>query len=151
LRASYAFILKSTHWLGASSSFLSRVRDLHIVAPFEVDPLDPSDVTRVLRAAPLLKKFFTSHCVHGDASWLAPTAPTHPAFEGLVHPRLREFGIARDEDDEGTSTEATPPDTDLVAHLRRRHFPRLRELVVGDDACFVTPPPCFPLETGTSS
>jgi hypothetical protein len=148
------FALISQCWSGAADApagFLARVCDLRITTLSDVDPLDPTDVARVLRAAPRLKKFHTDHCVHSDASWLAPTAPTHPAFEGLVHPRLQKFGVARDEDDEGnTSTEATPPHPELVAHLRRRHFPRLREVVVGDDACSVTPPPWFPLETGTT-
>jgi hypothetical protein len=121
--ASYALI--SQCWLGpvdAPVSFLAC--DLHIPTAFDVDPLDPTDVARVLRAAPQLKKFHLAHYVDGDASWLAPTAPTHPAFEGLVHPRLREFGLAVAEADDGTS-EAAPPDADWVAHLQRHHFPRV--------------------------
>jgi hypothetical protein len=31
------------------------------------------------------------------------------------------------------------PDAEWAAHLRRRHFPRLRKLIVGDKAYFVTP------------
>jgi hypothetical protein len=137
LHAPYALI--SQCWRGgaeeASTSFLTRVYDLRIILEVSVDPLELSDVVRVLRAAPQLKKFYTDHWVRGDASWLAPTAPTHPAFEGLVHPRLREFGISCYEED------GPPPDAaEWAAHLRRRHFPRLRELGVGDNAYFVTPP-----------
>jgi hypothetical protein len=126
------YILISQCWLGevdGASAFLGRVRDLRITTPVVVDSLDPADVARVLRAAPQLKKFYSAHHVRGDASWLAPTAPTHPAFEGLIHPRLREFGL-----------DATQPDAEWAAHLRRRHFPRLRELAVGKTVSFVTPP-----------
>jgi hypothetical protein len=133
------YTLFSQCWLnavGASVGFLGRVCNLFITTPFDMDPLDPADVARVLRAAPQLKKFFTAHHVRGDASWLAPTAPTHPAFEGLVHPRLREFGIVCAD---GIS-ETSPPNAEWAAHLRRRHFPRLRELIVGDETYFVTPP-----------
>jgi hypothetical protein len=143
----YTFI--SQCWLGAvdaPADFLSRVCDLRIKPASDLDPLDPADAARVLRAAPQLKKFFAAHCVQGDASWLAPTAPTHPAFEGLVHMKLRELGVhtAR----VGTS-EATPPDAEWTAHLRRRHFPRLHQLVVGHVACFVTPADRVSLEAGT--
>jgi hypothetical protein len=52
---------------------------------------------------------------------------------------LREFGTALDGDgDNGPA--ATPPDAEWITQLRGRHFPRLRELVVGDSACFVTSP-----------
>jgi hypothetical protein len=106
-----------------------------------VDPIAPAAVARLLRAAPQLKKFHIDHCLDGDASWLAPTAPTHPALEGLVHPRLREFGIPRVGIQYFTSQVAILlPDAEWAAHLRRRHFPRLRELVVGKGAYFVTPP-----------
>jgi hypothetical protein len=131
------YTLISQCWRGGvevSASFLARVCDLHIISEVR-DPLELEDVARVLRAAPRLKKFYTDHWVRGGASWLAPTAPTHPAFEGLVHPRLREFGIACDKKGDGP-----PPDAEWVAQLRRRHFPRLRELGVGNRAYFVTPP-----------
>jgi hypothetical protein len=94
LHAPYTLI--SQCWLGTvdeAAKFLTRVNDLRITTTPGVNPLDPANVARVLRAAPQLKKFHTADSVHGDESWLAPTAPTHPAFEGLVHPRLREFGI----------------------------------------------------------
>jgi hypothetical protein len=117
------------------------------MAALDVDPLDPTDVAQVLRAAPQLKKFHTTHSVQGDASWLAPTAPTtHAALEGLVHPRLREFGIAHSE--HGTSFGVNPPDAEWVTHLRRRHFPRLRALILDNEEYFVTPPDCVLLETG---
>jgi hypothetical protein len=118
---------------------LARVSDLRITTACDVDPIDPTDVARALRAAPQLKKFHTDQWVQGDASWLAPTASTHPAFEGLVHPRLRQFGTVLPESEAEAAPEAIPPDADWVAHLRRRHFPRLRELIVGDEAYFVTP------------
>jgi hypothetical protein len=119
-----------------ATSFLARVSDLRISAPVVVDALDPADVARVLRAGLQLKKFHTAHSVHPAASWLAPTAPPHPAFEGLVHPRLREFGIRTSH---AEITQGTSPGAEWAAHLRRRHFPRLRELSIGDKACFITP------------
>jgi hypothetical protein len=125
----------------AAAPLLARVFDLRITTLFDVASLDLTDVARVLRAAPQLKKFYIDDNVGDNGSWLAPTAPTHPAFEGLVHTRLREFGFARDEEDED-GEEATPAHDGWVAHLRRCHFPRLRKLVVGDDAYFVTSPAC---------
>jgi hypothetical protein len=149
LDAPYALI--SQCWLGSvdeAARFLARVCDLKIRQVVDVDPLDPTDVARVLRAAPRLKKFYSGHYVEGGASWLAPTAPTHPAFEGLVHPRLVEFGLARD--DEADTSDAIPPDAEWAAHLRRRNFPRLREVGVGGEAYFVTPLDCVPVETGAA-
>jgi hypothetical protein len=135
------YTLISQCWLesgvDAPASFLTRVYHLRILSS-DVDPLDPADVARVLRAAPQLNKFHAAHRVRGAASWLAPTAPTHPAFEGLVHPRLRKFGVVS-ADGVRADTTPTPPDVEWVTHLRRRHFPRLRELAVGKDVCFVTP------------
>jgi hypothetical protein len=136
LHAPYALI--SRCWLGdvdEATSFLARVSDLRIVAPADADPLDPADVARVLRAVPQLKKFLTAHSVRGDASWLMPTAPTHPAFEGLVHPRLREFRAEAEDE--------TSQDAEWVEHLRQGHFPRLRELDVGAGACWVTTRQCW--------
>jgi hypothetical protein len=147
--------LISQCWLGgavdAAANFLTRMCDLHINATLAADRLDLADVARILRAAPQLKKFHTADFVHGGASWLAPTLPTHPAFEGLVHPRLRELGIRTPCVATSGTSEANPPDAEWVAHLRRRHFPRLRELVAGKDACFVTPAPYSSSETGTTS
>jgi hypothetical protein len=145
LRAPYALV--SQCWLGMvdlgmvdeTVNFLARVSELHITAAFNSRALDPSDVARVLRAAPMLKTFHIACFVHGDASWLAPTAPTHPAFEGLVHPRLREFAVPY-ADAQGASG------VEWVAYLRQRHFPRLRKLIVGDDASFVTPDIVLPEE-----
>jgi hypothetical protein len=147
LDAPFALISQcSLDGIGASAGgFLGRVCNLFITTPFDMTPLDPTDVARVLRAAPQLKKFFTAHSVHGDGSWLAPTAPTHPAFKGLIHPRLREFGIVCAD---GTA-ETTPHGAEWVAHLRRRHFPRLRELIVGDETYFVTSPDHDLPEPGT--
>jgi hypothetical protein len=141
------FALISQCWLAAAdapANFLARVRNVRITTMFRLDRLDPADVARVLRAAPQLKKFHIDP--HGDdVSWLAPAAPTHPAFEGLAHPRLREFGFPR-----ACAGANTPLDDQWAAQLRRRHFPRLRELVVGKGAYFVTPPDRPLLETGTT-
>jgi hypothetical protein len=108
-----------------------------MTAPLDVDPLDPNHVARILRAAPQLKKFHTAHCVRDAASWLAPTAPTHPAFEGLVHPKLREFGIRTPR---AETSGAAPPDAEWVTHLRRCHFPQLRGLIIGDKEWFFHAP-----------
>jgi hypothetical protein len=151
LHAPYALI--SWCWpsgINGPARFLARVCDLLITSALDVDPLDPTDVAQVLRAAPQLKKFHTAHCVQGDASWLAPTAPTHAALEGLVHPRLREFGIAHADSEHGTSFEANPPDAEWVTQLRRRHFPRLRALIVDNEEYFVTPSDYVLLETGAA-
>jgi hypothetical protein len=143
------FALISQCWLdGArvdvSAGFLARVRDLRITTASDADPLDPSHVARILRAAPQLRKFYNGRFVQSDAPWLAPTAPTHPAFEGLVHPWLRQFGIAHIRPAARRDTsESTSPDDEWASHLRRRHFPRLRELVVGNSTYFVTPTDCL--------
>jgi hypothetical protein len=151
LHAPYALISKC--WLSGVNApvcFLARVCDLRIKPASQGSMLEPADVARVLRAAPLLKTFHTAHSVRDAASWLAPTAPTHRAFEGLVHPRLREFGIRTPRAGAQHTRGNTPPDAEWVAHLRRRHFPRLRELVFGDEKYFVTLPDRVSLEIGSA-
>jgi hypothetical protein len=145
LHARYAFVstCELVTTTDAPARFLSRVCDLRIIEQtFDAHPLDPTDVARVLRAAPQLKKFHICRYL----PWLAPTAPTHPTFEGLVHPRLRQLGLAREEGNP-YHPKASPPAAEWAAHLRRRHFPRLRELVVGDETHFVTPPDFVLLES----
>jgi hypothetical protein len=157
LHAPYALI--SQCWLEGvdvpldvgAASFLARVCDLRITTALDVDSLDPADVARVLRAAPQLRKFHNDRCVHGDASWLAPTAPTHPAFEGLVHSRLREFGIRPPRAGAQRISGSTPLDDKWAAHLRRRHFPRLCALVAGKGVYFATPLEGPLLETGSTA
>jgi hypothetical protein len=154
LHAPYALI--SQCWSGggaadASADFLARVNDLLITPALIDDPLVLTDVARMLRAAPHMKRFHAVHCVQGDASWLAPTATSHPAFEGLVHPRLRKFGIVTRGREAAKRTSENTPSDGWAAHLRRRHFPRLRELAVGKSAYFVTPPDCVVWETGAAA
>jgi hypothetical protein len=151
LHAPY-YALISQCWLGgveeAAPSFLARVRDMRVTTAFDAHPLDPAHAARVLRGAPQLKKFYTDRCMQDYASWLAPTAPTHPAFEGLVHPRLREFGVRTAHAAAQRTSNGSSPDDGWAAHLRHCHFPRLRVLAVNKAAYFVTPSECpFSRET----
>jgi hypothetical protein len=122
-----------------TANYLARVSDLHITTAYNVRglELEPSDVARVLRTAPQLKTFHIARFVHGDApSWLAPAALTHPALEGLVHPRLREFAVSRG--GAQGAPQSTPLSVEWVAHLRQRYFPRLRALVIWHNAYYTT-------------
>jgi hypothetical protein len=75
---------------------------------------DTSDVARLLRAAPQLRKFMG--CLPGGFDWL-----DDPAFRGLVHPWLRSVCV---------SSGAEPAPFDCGVQLRRLHFPRLQQLIV---------------------
>jgi hypothetical protein len=69
---------------------LARVRDLCLYGP---GGSDPSDVARILRAAPQLRKFAVIDGLRGSTSWYTLTGPPDPAFVGRVHPRLRSVLI----------------------------------------------------------
>jgi hypothetical protein len=98
---------------------LARVRDLCLapgIADDVVSP-NPSDVARLLRAAPQLRKF-NAGSIHGGLDWL-----NDPAFAGLVHPWLRSVRV-------DLSRNAEPVPVDCGVQLRRLHFPRLQQLIV---------------------
>jgi hypothetical protein len=99
---------------------LARVRDL-CFAPGAIgggsgDPRS-SDVARLLREAPQLRKFNTGS-LKGGLDWV-----DNPAFTGLVHPWLRSVRVVVE------TMHADLPDGCGV-QLRRLHFPRLQQLIV---------------------
>jgi hypothetical protein len=97
---------------------LARVRDLCLAPGIEdgVRP-NPSDVARLLRAAPQLRKF-NGGSLRSGLDWLDDSA-----FAGLVHPWLRSVRV------EVQKCHASPP-VDYAVQLRRLHFPRLQQLSV---------------------
>jgi hypothetical protein len=98
---------------------LARVRDLRLVPGFYGGgiPPNPSDVARLLRAAPQLRNFNGSS-LEGGFDWL-----DDPAFTGLVHPWLRSVRVL-------TETCHADPPLDWAVQLRRLHFPRLQQLII---------------------
>jgi hypothetical protein len=134
------------------SGLLARVCELHIRSSTDATrpPLVPADVARVLRAAPQLRTLRIDHRVRGDTimPWLAApdaaavvsaeapeTDAAAAAFEGLTHRRLRRFSLQLAA--AGAAVVSCPaPDAECAARLRRLHFPRLRELTVGDKPYF---------------
>jgi hypothetical protein len=105
------------------------VRTLNVVARSRA-LITPTNAARLLRAAPHLEKLMV--CVFAsevdvDSSWLS-----HPAFDGLVHLKLKHIRVSG-------WTPTTPLTSDSVTRLRQRHFPRLR--VVAIDGCehYLTP------------
>jgi hypothetical protein len=99
----------------ATNEPLARVRDL-CFALGGGDP-DSSDVARLLRAAPQLRKFDAGR-LEGRLDW-----PNDPAFAGLVHPLLRSITV-------DLAVNAAPASVDCGVQLRRLHFPRLQQLIV---------------------
>jgi hypothetical protein len=97
---------------------LARVRDLSLTVGGGGDALESSDVARLLRAAPELRKFNGSRRLQGGLDWV-----DHPAFTGLVHPWLRSVRV-------DLATHAPPARVDCAVQLRRLHFPRLQQLIV---------------------
>jgi hypothetical protein len=109
---------------------LVRVRELRAFR--NIAPLAASDMARVLHAAPHLRTFFVQEEIFGDPAWFtAPAHPLHPAFVGLVHPRLRHFGV--------NMPIASLRGDDCMSRLRQTCFPALRELEVSAERFFVTP------------
>jgi hypothetical protein len=89
----------------------------------------PTNVVRLLRAAPHLEQL-TIHAseVDVDASWLG-----HPAFDGLVHLKLKRVRVS------GLGSLSPPATSDFLLRLRQRHFPRLRVVAIDGSEHFVTP------------
>jgi hypothetical protein len=141
------------------SRFLARACELHIRSSTDAarPPLDPADVARVLRAAPQLRTLRIDHRVRGDTimPWLAApdaaavvsaeapeTDAAAAAFEGLTHRRLRRFSLQLAAAgavvvSSSASSSSSSPEVECAARLQRLHFPRLRELTVGDKPYFV--------------
>jgi hypothetical protein len=114
---------------GPTSGPLARVRELDIIKPYAAaDPLEPSDVARVLLAAPQLRSLRVFHSVYAD---LLTAAPDDSTFVGLLHTRLWALAAV-----------IVPPfefDAECAARLRHNHFPRLRVLTVDGKTHFATP------------
>jgi hypothetical protein len=91
----------------------------------------PTTVARVLRAAPHLESLivfvFAPEVEDVDSLWWA-----HPAFDGLVHLKLKRIHIP------GWSLR-TPLSSDSFPRLRQRHLPRLKELAIDGRQYFITP------------
>jgi hypothetical protein len=97
---------------------LARVRDLWL-APGIGYP-DTSDVARLLRAAPQLRKL-NGGLLQGGLDWL-----NNSAFTGLVHPWLRWICV-------DPARNAEPLPVDCGVQLRQLHFPRLQQLIVNSE------------------
>jgi hypothetical protein len=109
---------------------LACVRELRVLRTWRSsDTRAPSDAKRVLRAAPELRIFDFEHPLHGGPSCL--TAWTGPLGTALSHGKLWRLGLS--------FADATAPPADCAVRLRESHFPRLRELRVGDRAYFAPP------------
>jgi hypothetical protein len=109
---------------------LLQVRDVVVAGS-----LGPSEIARVLRAVPQLRRF-VAHSVEveadGDPFWFSDTTGrTRSALSGLTHPRLRNIEVGRfvDADDEEEEEACCLPPVDCALRLRRDHFPRLQCLV----------------------
>jgi hypothetical protein len=88
----------------------------------------PTSVARLLHAAPQLETLVVFALgVHADESWLVD-----PAFDGLVHLKLKRVGLF------GIPLTA-PLSSDRLTSLRQRHFPRLRRVTMDGREYFVTP------------
>jgi hypothetical protein len=111
------------------------LRVFYAVAPFDV-----SNVAAVVRAAPRLRSFrMNGHVCGDDTLWLkAPTAPLRRAFVGLVHRRLRYFGVVIGDVDSPAHSPSRD-DEHCASRLQRICFPRLRELVLIASTFFTTP------------
>jgi hypothetical protein len=112
-----------------------RVRDRQSFVTFQPGSVfDIANIARVLRAAPRLRAFAVDPNLHGDTSWLtASAAPPHPAFVGLVHPRLRLLSISM------FDSAVSSCEDGCALRLRQTCFPRLRELEINRKMFFVEP------------
>jgi hypothetical protein len=90
----------------------------------------PPQVARLLRAAPHLETLIVAakSTLVVESSW-----PGHPAFDGLVHSKLKQIRVS-------VSHHLTsPPTPDSLTRLRQRHFPYLRVVAINGREYFVTP------------
>jgi hypothetical protein len=120
---------------GRASDPLRRVRDLHVMSTSGADPLGPSDVARVLQAAPQLRKLRASHRVRGGPSWIttlasAPIDAATAPFMDPAHRWLRHLSLSLD---------GSFRDPECAARLRRHHFPRLQEATVNGVSHYAIP------------
>jgi hypothetical protein len=92
----------------------------------------PTNVARLLRAAPQLETLTVFFFALGWVDVNCSSWPVHPAFDGLVHCKLKRIRIF------GWDL-VTPLKSDVLSRLRQRHFPRLKELSIDGREYFVTP------------
>jgi hypothetical protein len=119
----------------SNKSFLARVCNLFLLGDTGTH-IDLSNVAQMLRAAPQMRTLTIGPTLRGDTSCLtASVAPLHPAFVGLVHPRLRQLGA------NVTSDGVSSRDELSAMRLQRACFPRLRSMrvVLDQFICDMTP------------
>jgi hypothetical protein len=105
---------------GSSDSPVTCARVVSII----IGPPTPSDVTRILRAAPQLRHFTIN--VIRDLTWItAFRLPTCASFVGLVHRNVRRIELPRLGGAPASAGSA-------FAQLRTLHFPRLQRLLIGE-------------------
>jgi hypothetical protein len=99
---------------------LARVRDLRLSG---MGSSYPSEVARMLHAAPDLRALAIIGGLRGSPFWYTLAGP-EPFGILMAHARVRSIVIRSAVD------ERRAPTVDTVARLRMQHFPRLRELTV---------------------
>jgi hypothetical protein len=121
----------------ASSNSCLLARVCMLVIACDTDPvvsdIDISTVARVLRAAPRMRTLAAFPRLCGDTSCLtASAAPLHPAFAGLIHPRLRQLYVNT------TSDDVPQRDDSCASPLRRACFPHLQSVLVAGQQFFAS-------------
>jgi hypothetical protein len=99
---------------------LARVRDVRISG---LRPFDSSGVARMLGAAPHLRALAIVGELQGSPVWYTVAGPD-PCAVTLTHARVRSLVF------QSVVDETRLPTADTATRLRKRHFPRLRELTV---------------------
>jgi hypothetical protein len=107
---------------------LACLRDLRVSG---LGSANTPDVARMLRAAPHLRALAIGG-FQGSPFWHTLAGPD-PHEVTPTHERVRSIVI------HSTVEETRPPRADTVTQLRKRHFPRLRELTVNTRQCHYMP------------
>jgi hypothetical protein len=107
---------------------LACLRDLRVSG---LGSSNTSDVARMLRAAPHLRALAIGG-FQGSPFWHTLAGPDSHEM-APTHARVRSIVI------HSAVKETRPPRADIVARLRDRHFPRLRELTVNTRQYYYVP------------